>query len=147
MPDTYTTDYLQVIFDPTQFLDTIKLAAKSIKAWNKKQPLGFEAIAFTGVSGAALAFPLAAKLNVPLLCVRKPKESTHSFYPVEGYLAAERYIIVDDFIDYGDTINFIVRAISEQSTATFAKCIGIYQYASCGGYSDVAPLIKPNYML
>lgn len=89
----------------------------------------FDAIAFTGSSGACLAFPLALRYNLPLIYVRKPGERSHGV-PIEynGNTQPKNYIIVDDFVESGKTVGRIVDKIKKQSP--MAHCVGIFLYSS-----------------
>lgn len=116
--------YLESAFNVKSFRITINTAIKAIKKFEKKTP--FEAIAFSGVSGAAIAFPLSYLLNKPLLCVRKSTEDTHSADLIEGCDNAPRYIIVDDFIASGETIRRIKKEIKNR---TKGELVGIYLFA------------------
>ena len=93
-----------------------------------------DAIAFSGTSGAAYAYPLALKLNLSLICVRKSINGNHYNKYVEGCYNAERYIIVDDFIDTGATIRRILKKVKTFSSE--AKCSGIFLYNSDGKSSS-----------
>jgi len=125
------TEYLRRVFETDTFIDLVNHAATRLKEFGAKTP--FDAIAFTGVSGAALAFPLSVALRKPLLCVRKGNESTHSPLRVEGDFSARTYIIVDDFIFSGATVNRITRMIGEEILG--ATPVGIYLYRDHGGDS------------
>lgn len=118
------TSYLQKIYRTDQFIKTVKLAATKIRKFRRK--VKFDAIAFTGSSGAGLAYPLSYILGIPLICVRKTPSNSHYRIRLEGCVAAGRYIIVDDFIESGRTIDSIRRAIKSKNTA--ADCVGIYLY-------------------
>ena len=66
---------------------------------------GFNMIAVQGVSGMAIGFPLAVKLGVPIVVVRKPDEDSHSD---AGTITGEsvkgkRCLFVDDFVSMGRT--------------------------------------------
>jgi len=116
------TDYLRHVFDKEEFVRTLNNAENDIMEWGDD----FDSIAFTGVSGAALAFPLSVSLDKSLLCVRKRGESNHSPFVVEGYIDTMSYIIVDDFVHSGATIRRIIREIKLVAPAAIAK--GIYLY-------------------
>lgn len=101
-----------------------------------KKELGFDAVAFSGSSGAALAFHLAIAHKIPIIYVRKEDEQSHG-YPVECNFGnttqhhIKKYLIVDDFVGSGNTIRRIVRAISnitKERGAYPAKPIGIFCY-------------------
>src|ERR1700676_3614538 len=87
------SDYLGEVFNPKKLKAFLKLAVPLVKKYD------FQSFAFRGISGALIAPLLAHKTEKTLIVVRKPKpdESSHSGYPVEGDLNAQRYIIVDDF--------------------------------------------------
>lgn len=107
--------------------DAIKKFVKLLNQYS------FDAIAFQGMSGALLAPILAMKCKKTLIMVRKPKmymsdgtATSHSAYAVEGDENAQRYIIIDDFISSGKTIQNVVRRISEFNPQ--AICIGALLY-------------------
>lgn len=70
----------------------------------------FDYLAFTGMSGALIAPLVGTKLDKPLLMVRKEGFS-HSPYRVEGPTEKGTYVIVDDMIDTGKTIQRIEKEI------------------------------------
>jgi len=94
-------------------------AAKNLRG------LKFDAIAFTGMSGALLAPPLAVKLGKTLIMVRKRGTKSHSKLRVEGDQAAKTYIIVDDFQESGETARQIRADVAK--FAPHAKLLGIYE--------------------
>jgi orotate phosphoribosyltransferase len=101
-------------------------AVKLIKAYRKKHP--FDAIAFTGSSGAALAFPLSFFLEIPLIHVRKD-DKNHYGKPIEGTVSSKKYLIVDDLIASGASIRKIVKTIDKEYKHK-AKPVAIYLYDS-----------------
>ena len=88
------TDYLERVYRVNSFIKVVNKAVTILRKYRRKHP--FDAIAFTGTSGAALAYPISYKLGIPLICVRKSRSNSHFYGKVEGYLAS-KYIIVDDF--------------------------------------------------
>jgi hypothetical protein len=90
---------------------TVKNAVKAIKLLGLEDK--FDAIAFRGLSGSLVAPSVALKLGKTLLAVRK-EEECHSSRQVEGDLGADRYIIIDDFVSSGETINEIRKAIIQR---------------------------------
>lgn len=85
----------------------------------------FDSIAFRGLSGSLIAPILAYELGKTLLAVRKRKREGHSDRTVEGDYGARRYIIVDDFIQSGKTINTIIEAVHDFTDGE-ALCVGLY---------------------
>jgi len=117
------SSYLKVLFD-TKYSLRIKELVKVARKIKRKHP--FDAIAFTGMSGAGVAFPLSFLLKVPLILIRK-KGYSHSSDEIEGTYNSKRYLIVDDFIDSGETINKIIRTYHYYSPA--AKPVAMLLYA------------------
>jgi adenine/guanine phosphoribosyltransferase-like PRPP-binding protein len=101
--------------------ETLRIAAKTLRKYE------FDAIAFTGMSGALLAPTLALRLEKNLLMVRKPGDS-HSGMRVEGDKAALRYVIVDDFMASGRTVRTILKEVAD--FAWNAQCIGVCEAVS-----------------
>lgn len=103
------TSYLGSVYDVSRFRRTIRRTLTALRRLREKSR--FEAIAFRGSSGAALAFVASAELGVPLLHVRKPRDDSHSGLAVEGATDAKSYVIVDDFVSSGETIREIVQRV------------------------------------
>lgn len=125
------TWYLRHVFNPELFQQAVDRSIAAAEALKKETD--FDTIAFSGMSGAAMAFILSHWMNVPLLCVRKRNEQSHyvqqSGKILEGNVKnARRYLIVDDFISSGATVNHIVESI--QVSNLTAKCVGMLMYAS-----------------
>lgn len=128
------TNYLQHVFDQKIFQKAVDKTLLSAEAIRKRT--GFDTIAFTGMSGAAMAFLLSHWMNVPLICVRKKNDNSHFVTQtskiLEGNVAdVRKYLIVDDFIASGHTIQYVIDSI--QTSNLSAECVGILMYAS---YSD-----------
>lgn len=66
-----------------------------------------------GISGQLMVWPLAYKLGLNALIVRKPNEDAHSISNV-GFGDMKDYAVVDDFISSGDTIRAIQKSIQKQ---------------------------------
>jgi orotate phosphoribosyltransferase len=117
--------YLHSVLDPKLLPKTARVATKFLKT--KKD--SFDAIAIRGVSGVMLGAILSVRLNKPLLVVRKAEQS-HSNYDVEGEKDFGRYIIVDDTICSGHTVNTIVDNIKDFNEK--GRLEGILLYNDCG---------------
>ncbi len=121
----------------SEYLQALDVAKANIfieRAVQKLRVLDFDAIAFTGSSGALIAPMLALRLGKGLILIRKggPRSNkSHSVSVVEGMLGAKRYIIVDDFICSGRTIITIAQKIRKYLPARIAKpmLVGVYEYA------------------
>lgn len=106
------SQYHSELYKPAVYQKILDVMSRRILEARKES--GFEALAFRGSSGAALAFPLSARLGIPLLHSRKP--GSHCGYIVEGDYKVSRYAIVDDFVETGETLRTIVRSIKEAFT-------------------------------
>lgn len=118
------SNYLSKVYNPCIFSALVREATAEIK--RLREELQFDAIAFRGSSGCALAYPVGAALEIPLIYVRKPEECSHG-RPQEGFDGAVRtYIIIDDFISTGKTVRTIMETLQP------AQCLGIvtYEYSS-----------------
>lgn len=118
---------------PDKYGQLVDRIADQLEALRKKQ--SFTGMVFRGLSGAALAYPLSARLHIPLICVRKKDENSHG-RDVEGPQAnVRRYIILDDFIETGQTIKDLLKAMDDQnkwnkpSKHNRVRCSGIVLYA------------------
>lgn len=119
-------EYKQDLYESAKFKRTVKRVSKALLKLQKK--LKFQAIVFTGTSGAGIAYPVSYLTGLKIVCVRKKNDSSHG-YKLEGKVKASRYIILDDFISCGDTVSYILKTIDEYSSYTDeAKCVGIALY-------------------
>jgi len=126
------SEYLEVVLDYGR-KNSNRMIQKLLKAMRK---IKFDAIAFRGVSGSLMAPILAYKLKKGLIVVRKGNESTHSSYVVEGTIDNRhtKYVIVDDLILTGETIENIMSEIDKEVDNHFfvdgrMKCVGVFLYA------------------
>lgn len=92
----------------------------------RRKGLDFDAIAFTGLSGCLMGAAIADRLGVGMMAVRKPKESCHSTWTSERTPGCSTYIIIDDVVSMGDTVNHILDELGCEA------CKGIYLYADIG---------------
>ena len=120
------TSYLDKVYYPEQYKMTI-FGAKAILAHIVKH-YPIDTIAFTGNSGAAMGYILAAHINLPMICIRKNRgEGTHFQHEFEGNLDCRNYLIVDDLICTGNTIKYIHKVIADKLNDK-AKCSAILLY-------------------
>ena len=83
----------------------------------------FDSIACCGISGLLVAPIVAEKIKKNLIIVRKKNDTRYSPFQYEG-VVPKRYIIIDDLICSGKTVNHIIETIQEDCPN--AKCVGIY---------------------
>lgn len=125
---TYASDYLWPVLRPDAREKVVKGFIRYLKRVMKKQNLKFDTVVCRGTSGLLVAPIIAHMLNKHLIVSRKPKEDSHSSDSVEGYRTPKRYIIVDDLICRGDTVNNILRHMEECRPE--AECVAIFLYRS-----------------
>lgn len=120
-------------YDPERLKKTIDFAVDKFEVSVPQMP---DAIAFTGSSGAAIAFPLALRYKLPLIMVRKPHEDSHGYFVDCNYAGLiKNFMIVDDFVCTGKTVRQILAKIAIRSRRNGDRpptCIGIYQWCSGG---------------
>ena len=103
-----------------------------------RKKVQFDAIAFTGSSGAAIAFNIATKFGIPLIYVRKKSEISHGV-KVEcngggGDNFIKSYMIVDDFICSGHTITTIINSITDYTQTRDIHSptpVGVFCFDDC----------------
>lgn len=121
------TDYLGSVYEVDRFTKLIARVSQQIEKLRKTLP--FDALAFTGTSGSAVAYPISAQLKIPLICVRKTEDNNHYFQAIEGCVGAKRYLIIDDFIESGETVRRIIRTIREDACmGEQAEAVGVFLY-------------------
>lgn len=116
------SSYLRRVFSPRLLGDVVEKTHLKLQEM-KEKGYTFDAIAFTGNSGAGIAFPLSAKYGYNLICVRKG-EYSHGKNIEASPERIEKYVIVDDQIDRGDTVR---RVLNELEKADL-QCQGIVLY-------------------
>ena len=122
---TILTSYHNSTFDHTRREKIVAKVCKKLKKYPEEVGL-----VFTGLSGMLVGIPVAAKTKRPFAIVRKPHDSKHASFVVEGY-KFKSFIIIDDFSESGGTIE---RILAEMKTERGGKCKGIIMYDgnSCG---------------
>lgn len=123
---TNHTLYLNEL-DPVDAINAVQGTTRAIR------DLHFDAIAFSGMSGALVAPSVAMALRKPMILARKDTDDSHAGRGVvEGALDADTYIIIDDFISYGDTVRRIHSSITTAAEKHIRPhkiiCVGIYLY-------------------
>ena len=113
------TSYMQSVYHPALF----KRKANKLSALMRRHLQTFEIIAFTGSSGAAMAYPMSLRLGKYLAHVRKDMDNHFNKYnpdvQIEGFSAALPYCILDDFCESGATINRIWDAMIRDPACIF----------------------------
>lgn len=85
-----------------------------------------QAIAARGMSGALIGGVVSALSDLPLLIIRKTDDKHHGYHHVQGPDGfTGPYVIVDDFIESGETVKEILAAVYN---AGGGACLGIFLY-------------------
>lgn len=121
------TDYNDVGFSHARAATAVKRITAKLKCRRKKVGL-----VFTGISGVLIGMRVVDKTKRPFAIVRK-NERSHSTLRVEGHEMRE-FIIIDDFIEYGHTIDLILRKMKRFSGRS--QCVGIFLYNARGDKYD-----------
>jgi orotate phosphoribosyltransferase-like protein len=126
----YGASWHSPVFSNTKkFRKLVNAYVKVLSSFYKKHK--FDAIAFSGVSGSPLGGAISYALGVPMINVRKKGDPNHSYCNVIGNVNGP-YVIVDDLIETGCTMNRIVKQITRVAKGD-TKCdnvrpIGIFLY-------------------
>jgi len=123
--------YGWTLLGPTSLKREMQRAIRAFRILQEKMQI--DAIAFSGSSGAAIAFPLALRYKLPLIYVRKEDEKSHGVkVEVNTTDHLKTYIIVDDFVCSGSTVKHITDSIQKKTKKlgwAGPKCLGIYCYS------------------
>ncbi len=106
------------------------VAADNIQ--RRMRETGADTIVVQGTSGVSIGFAALMLHDFPLVMVRKPDENSHGS-PVEGPRGhkVKRYIILDDFVDTGETVRRIVaklNLLADNEGAARPECVGVLCY-------------------
>lgn len=123
--------YLEKGFEPSY----AKSVVRSFKAALKDKVFGdFEAIAVRGVSGMLFGPMLAHMTKKRLSVIRKPRETKHTNRILEGVHDTKRYVIVDDFVSSGETVQAIVCGMKQSPFRPMPAGLFMWCRDSCDGY-------------
>jgi orotate phosphoribosyltransferase len=120
---TVISHYMHKVLDQKERYLALRSAKKTLK------PLEIDVIAISGMSGIFGAL-LAEKMKSGLILVRKTDDNTHSCFSREGHVLDhhDRWIIVDDLIDSGETIRRIHRSLNCVRNFNAKNFLGIYLF-------------------
>lgn len=82
----------------------------------------------TGISGTLLLIPVSLKSGIRCGVVRKQNSGSHSGRKIETgtYDDIGRYVIIDDFVESGETVERIIKTITKIHPQS--ECVGIILY-------------------
>jgi orotate phosphoribosyltransferase len=149
-------DWLKPIHDPRELRRVVNLIVAEIGRLNP--PPRF--LAVRGTSGTAIGGAVSLVSDLPLVVVRKDEDDSHAkhYGIVQGmHGTGGYYVIVDDLVDSGNTVQAIASAVkrdheSYADNALRTECIAVILYSADQvrrGAIDIdgrtVPLITPNY--
>lgn len=103
-----------------------KLIVKMLVLTIKSYDIEFDTIVCRGFSGISVVPAVAAALGKEILFIRKNTADSHSRCLCEGNGNIGRYIIIDDFVITGKTIQEILKTMEGISSG--ACLVGIFAY-------------------
>jgi hypothetical protein len=124
------------LHDALDLTKRAKVIAELVNQLTKFGTDKFDTIVFRGMSGALVVPSVADKLGKGMLMIRK-QDGNHSMYGIEGNVALESYVIIDDLIASGGTLNSIMDGVDQGLTTLatdnelplrLAKCKAIFLY-------------------
>ena len=134
MPVSY---YIDAGFDKKR---SKAIVAEVVKKLNLSG-LSFDAIAVRGTSGLIIGPIVAHLMDKYLIVVRKTKENSHASNLVEcPNIRAGRYIIIDDCIASGNTVNAIVDEVKAVNPKL--EPIGIFLWNTFPSSTIVSSKVK-----
>lgn len=136
--DGVNSEYLRGAFQKTNFKRVIDIFSQALE----NNIFGdFDAIAVRGTSGLLFG-PTLSYLNDKRLAIVRKKESSHSTCDIEGHIKFNRYIIVDDFVSSGDTIEIIRKNIIEVNPE--AELVGVFLWSAHDYFNTKQSMISRN---
>ena len=94
----------------------------------------FDAIAFRGFSGAIVAPAVAMLFGKPLMLIRKETRNSHGEIYEGSKRVNLRYIIIDDFIATGKTLEAIMQVVNRHVFNAHLVAVFFYNGASMHTY-------------
>lgn len=116
--------YTDAIFDPARLHVLADRMSDTLLKYSQHTP--FDAVAGSGNSGVPLAACVSYKLGVPLIAVRKDNEPAAWSQGASGLVYGARYVIIDDLIASGGTIDRIFKSV-EDGHENYKKMLELYR--------------------
>lgn len=114
-----------MIYDSGSHLDNLAEKVDAAVYFLQPRKRYFDSIVVRGQSGVIVGSPVALRLRVPLVVVRKPGVSSHSSYHVINLQnVGDRWLFLDDFISSGATLLACKNELAKYDT----RCSFVYQY-------------------
>lgn len=102
------------VFDPDQFQLLVKKTVEKVQTLRTAHP-EIEALAACGHSGTLLMGAVSYLLGMPQIAVRKTADTYHDHRMVNGWMGCKGYLIIDDLVASGATVDKIVGQIEKEA--------------------------------
>lgn len=112
--------YTRRNFDPPEFQELVDRTVDKVFQLRVKHP-EIEALAAMGHSGQLLMGAVAYLTGLPQIAVRKEVGGSHDTRIVNGWVGCKGYLIIDDFISSGTTVDKIISSIEQEYLATYNR--------------------------
>lgn len=122
---------------PKDIKDTIRRTVKAIR----KSGLTFDTIAFRGLSGSLIAPGVAVALRKRLVAIRKGESSHGNPIEHDWDQTVRQYLIVDDIIATGATVDAIQYAMKSKWPSAIGVGIALYRKSSPLSYIPEVTII------
>lgn len=122
--------YCDFNYDAIQLRSKAQLVARVLP--DLIEEYAADAVVVTGKSGHSVAFAAMMFADFPLVVVRKETDQSHGIQ-IEGPvgLHVHRYLILDDFVASGNTVNRVVNTMGADT-----ECVGIVEYGRLPSSSE-----------
>lgn len=104
------SNYIKSAFNKPKLQHIVKSFGKAIE---DKVFGEFDGLACIGTSGLAVAPILAYEFDKHLMVVRKENDASHKESSIESHDSIKRYIIIDDFVSSGRTLDTIIKGVEK----------------------------------
>jgi orotate phosphoribosyltransferase-like protein len=108
-----TPDYHEKATNPEYMTKIVEAMSKEL--YRLRQTTEFSHIVVSGISGQSVGWPVFYKTGIDICVVRKPEEKSHGSL-IHGRGELKKYVIIDDIISSGDTVNRIIGSIDGRYT-------------------------------
>lgn len=124
-------NYGWTLYSPQELYDIMSKTSDRLAKILEREKV--DALAFCGSSGSVAAFILGMTHKIPVVYVRKPNEESHGNLIESNAGSIGSYIIVDDFIDTGKTIRYIVNSVhkvARNQNVNPPVCKGVFLWSN-----------------
>lgn len=115
--------WLMDALDPQYRTDRVNALVSNVRRFMATNVVG--GIACCGISGMSMAFAVADIIGLPVCVIRKDRDHHHSSGMAEG-LQFDNYIIIDDFVQTGATVQHIIAEMKVSRLAL--TCLAVFTY-------------------